>query len=105
MENKVNPKTEKQLIDIAEYAKEGKAVPKEQHYKIMIDRQIYEVSDETMLGSEILLLAGKTPIERYQLNQRFNGGKVIKVPYDQRVDFTQPGLEKFMTIPLDQTEG
>lgn len=103
--DKLNEKSEKQLIDIAEYAKEGKTVPKGQHYKIMIDRQIYEVSQETMIGSEILELAEKVPFEKYQLNQRFTGGKVVKIQYTQRVDFTEPGLEKFMTIPLDQTEG
>jgi hypothetical protein len=58
-----------------------------------------------MTGREILILAGKTPPERFQLNQRFKGGRVVKVGYDQKVCFTEPGIERFMTIPLDQTEG
>jgi hypothetical protein len=94
-----------QEIDIELFAKEGKPVPKGHHYIIMVDRQKYTVKQECLTGKEILLLAGKTPIQRFQLNQRFKGGKVVKVNYDQVVCFTEPGIEKFMTIPLDQTEG
>ncbi len=93
------------VIDIEEYCKHGKEVPSGQHYVITVDRQKYAVKQECLTGREILLLAGKTPSERFQLNQRFQGGKVVKVGYDQKVCFTEPGVEKFMTIPLDQTEG
>ena len=93
------------VIDVELYAKEGKEVPHDCHYIIIVDRQKYTVKNECMTGREILILAGKTPPERFQLNQRFKGGKVVKVGYDQKVCFTEPGIEKFMTIPLDQTEG
>lgn len=74
-------------------------------YVIMIDREQYKVSDRCMTGREILTLAGKIPVERFQLNLRSNGGKVVKIAYDQTICFDEPGIEKFMTIPLDQTEG
>jgi len=45
------------------------------------------------------------PIERFQLNQKSHDGVVEKIGYDEKVDFTEPGIERFMTIPLDQTEG
>ncbi|MDP2174945.1 MAG: multiubiquitin domain-containing protein [Bacteroidota bacterium] len=93
------------VIDVALYANEGRIVPPGQHYIIIVDRQQFTVRQECMIGKEILVLAGKTPPERFQLNQRFKGGKVVKVGYDQKVCFTEPGIEKFMTIPLDQTEG
>lgn len=93
------------IIDIELYAKEGKIVPHGHHYKILVDRQKYTIKQECLLGRDILTLAGKTPPERFQLNQRLRGGKVIKIDYDQKVCFTDPGIEKFMTIPLDQTEG
>ncbi len=92
-------------IDVEQYAKEGKPVPKGHHYVIMVDRTKFKVTEECMTGREILLLAGKIPPERFQLNQRFKGGRVAKVGYDQTVCFTEPGIEKFMTVPLDQTEG
>jgi len=95
----------KHEIDLEQYAKEGKEVPKGHHYTILVDRQKYTVKVECMTGKEILTLAGKVPVERFQINQRFKGGKVVKVGYDQTVCFTEPGIEKFMTIPLDQTEG
>lgn len=97
--------TEVTTIDVAQFANEGKIVPPGQHYKIMVDRQHFTIKQECMEGQEILILAGKTPHDRFQLNQRFKGGKVVKVGYDQKVCFTEPGIEKFMTIPLDQTEG
>ncbi len=96
---------EKLIIDLEEYANAGKIVPPGHHYIIMVDRQKYTVKQECMTGREILILAGKTPPERFQLNQRYKGGKVVKVGYDQKVCFTEPGVEKFMTIPLDPTEG
>jgi len=92
-------------IDIEIYANEGKIVPHGAHYIIKVDKIKYTVKKECMIGREILILAGKTPPERYQLNQRLKGGKVIKIGYEQKVCFTEPGIEKFMTIPLDQTEG
>jgi len=105
MDSKNKLDTEVTVIDVAQYAKEGKVVPPGHHYNIMVDRQNLTVKQECMTGREILALAGKFPTERFQLNQRFKGGKVMKVGYDQKVCFTEPGIEKFMTIPLDQTEG
>ncbi|MDE3234538.1 MAG: multiubiquitin domain-containing protein [Bacteroidota bacterium] len=92
-------------IDIEVFAMEGRPVPKGHHYIIMVDREKYKVKQECLTGREILSLAGKNPVNRFQLNQRFKGGKVVKIDYEQTVCFTEPGIEKFMTIPLDQTEG
>jgi hypothetical protein len=94
-----------EVIDIEEYAKIGKEVPQGKKYKIKIDKEKYEVETPEMAGMEILALAGKNPPDRFQLNQKFNGGRVEPVGLDQKVDFTAPGVEKFMTIALDQNEG
>jgi hypothetical protein len=93
------------VIDIEQYSKEGKTVPPGKKYQILVDRDKITVEKECMTGREILTKAGKVPVERFQLNQRFKGGKVVKVGYEQTVCFTEPDIEKFMTIPLDQTEG
>lgn len=92
-------------VDVEQYAKEGKPVPSGVIYIITIDKRKFRVKVECMTGKELLVLAEKTPPERFQLNQRLIGGKVIKIGYDQKVCFTDFGIEKFMTIPLDQTEG
>ncbi len=93
------------IIDIEWTTLHGHTPPKERKYRIIIDREKFIVTKECMTGREILLLAGKTPPERFQLRQKFKGGKVVTVAYDQIVCFTEPGIEKFKTLPLDQTEG
>jgi len=91
-------------IDIEEYSKSNKQIPKGRRYKIRVDRDKFITDQECLSGKEILILAGKIPYSRYQLNQRIYG-TVKKVEYDEKVDFTTPGIERFMTLPLDQTEG
>lgn len=95
----------KETISIEEYAKSGKMVPKAQKYQIRVDRENYIVEKECMTGKEILQLAGKLPVEKYQLNEKLNKGTVRKIGYDETVCFTEPGIERFMTLPLDSTEG
>ena len=96
---------ELEIIDLEEFSQTNRRPPKKKKYRIKIDRDKYVVDVECMSGREILKLASKTPPEQYQLRQKIRGGKVIKVGLDDKVDFTEPGIEKFMTIPLDQTEG
>lgn len=94
-----------EIIDLEAYSKEGKPVPKDKKYRIKIDREVYVVERECMTGRELLALAGKNPPERYQLNMKLKGGKVDPINLDEKVCFTKAGVEKFMTLPLDQTEG
>lgn len=94
-----------EVIDLEQFAKEGKPVPKGKKYRIRIDKTQYVVEVETMTGKELLELAGKNPYNRFQLNQKLHGGNVKKIEYNESVDFTAPGIERFMTLPLDQTEG
>lgn len=92
------------IIDIEE-CEDGEEIPKGCAYKINVDGEKYIVKAESLSGKAILILAGKNPPERFQLNQKFKGGRVKKIAYDENVDFTTPGIERFMTLPLDQTEG
>jgi hypothetical protein len=39
------------------------------------------------------------------ITQKLRGGEVKKIGLDEEADFTTPGVERFMTLPLDQTEG
>lgn len=92
-------------IDIEEYAKRGETPPPARRYRIRIDREKYTVSVPKMSGRELLKLAGKVPPERFTLAQKFRGGAVRPVGLDETVVFTNPGVECFKTLPLDQTEG
>jgi hypothetical protein len=94
-----------QIIDIEEFSKENKQIPKGCKYKIKVDKAKYIVDSSTITGKEILELAGKTPHTKWMLNQRVKGGGVVKIGYDEVVDLTTPGIEKFQTLPLDQTDG
>jgi hypothetical protein len=93
------------IIDIAWCTIEGHQPPKGKKYRILVDRLPYVVHKETITGKEILELAGKEPYKHFQLRQKFKHGKVVTIGYDQHVDLTAPGIEKFKTLPLDQTEG
>jgi hypothetical protein len=94
-----------EVIDLESYAKAGRTPPAGQHYRIRVDKQQIVVDASTITGREILRLAGKQPPERYRLDQKLTGGRTVKVELNQTVDLTTPGVERFMTLPLDQTEG
>lgn len=73
-------------------------------YKIRIDSTNYDVHVPKMTGNEILVLAGKDPAQ-HRLIQRPHGGQPKPIGAEEWVYFTEPGVERFVTLPLDQTEG
>lgn len=73
-------------------------------YKIKIGKEKYEVESSDITGSGILALTGK-PHERSIIYQKLKGGGRAVVALDEIVDLTEPGREKFVIIPCDQTEG
>lgn len=93
------------VVDIEEYSKSGKPVPEAKKYVIRIDKTKYEVTNPTITGRELLNLAGKRPVERFAVHEKRKGGGTERIALDQAVDLRQPGLERFVTLPLDQTEG
>lgn len=96
-----------EIIDIETYAKEGKEPPfgKKIKYRVRIDDKHYVIDHRDPTGRELLLIAGKNPPEGYRLDQKLRGGATQKIELDEKVDLAQPGVERFMTIPLDATEG
>lgn len=94
-----------EIIDLEILAKKDEKPKKAQKYRIRVDKDYFIVHSSEMTGREILTLAGKNPPERYRLDQKFKGGRTKKVELDEIIDFTTHGLERFMTLPLDQTEG
>lgn len=100
------------VIDVAEHCRHDRPHPKPDpgvvfRYKIKVDDQEFILDESRLTGSQILKLVGKTP-KSHQLNQqrRIDGKpKPKRVGPDETVDFTEPGIEKFMTLPLDNTEG
>lgn len=72
-------------------------------YKIRINKDNFDWPKSTITGAEILTLVKKDPAKNaaYQ----FVHGKPQRVQPTQEVDLTDPGVERFETLPLDQTEG
>lgn len=95
---------EVELLDVEEYAKAGKDKPKAKRYRIRIDRAHHETTNPKPNGREILALAGKTP-ETHLLSQKVTGGAPIPIAADQEVDLRAKGVERFMTVPREATEG
>lgn len=94
-----------ELVDLEEFGKQNKPPPKAKTYRIRIDKKKYDVKVPNMTGRQLLQLAGKTPVERYMISQKMHGGQSKPIGLDESADFTTPGVERFMTLPLDQTEG
>src|SRR6267143_239056 len=91
-------------VDIEECAKAGKPVPPARRYRLRIDRELRVTENPTPTGREILGLVAKTP-EGYVRSMKLHGGHAKPIGADEHVDLRQPGVERFMTIPRDATEG
>jgi len=93
------------VVDVEEHAKAGKPVPSARRYRIRIDKTTYVVDKQFITGRELLTLAGKIPVEKYRIFEHLHGGQTKPIGLDEKVDLAQPGLERFKTLPIDQTEG
>ena len=93
------------LVDLEEYGKSNRTPPKAKRYRFRIDKQHYVVEVPSMTGLELLVLAGKTPPDRWTISQKLHGGQAKEIGPNDVADFTTPGIERFMTIPLEQNEG
>lgn len=83
----------------------GGGGPKPATYKVQIDKEVFTISDPKPTARDLLKLARKTPPEGYALYVKRKGGQPVRLQLDERVDLTDPGIERFVTLPLDQTEG
>ena len=106
-----NPESESEVeleeLELEVHAQKGNPgrTPKAKRYVIRVDKTKYTVQVPSMKGREILTLAGKVPPEQYKLRQKDRGGDARTIQLDEEVDFRAPGVERFMTLKRDQTEG
>lgn len=77
----------------------------QQEYKIQIDKDFVEVPVSRLTGRELLEYAGKKPAENYAIYLKVKGGQPKRIGLEEKVDLSQPGVERFVTLPLDQTDG
>ena len=83
----------------------GDADSAQRKYKIQIDKDFFEPPLALMTGRELLELAGKKPAEGYAIYLKVKGGQPQRIGLDEKIDLSKPGVDRFVTLPLDQTEG
>lgn len=96
---------EAEIVDLEVYSARNENAPRASQYRIRVDKNVYIVSGPLIKGRKILEISNHTPPDYWRLDQRFRGGATKKIELNEEVDLTAPGLERFMTLPLDQTEG
>jgi Multiubiquitin len=102
----VDPATELlEEVEIEEYGKKNCKPPRAKRYVIRIDKIKYTVHVHEMTGRQLLELAGKKPPEQYSISMKLHGGHVKPIGLNEEVHFHHHVIERFMTLPLDQTEG
>ena len=94
-----------EIVEIEMFGRENRPPPPAKAYKVKIDHSHYIFHKRRITGRELLLKAGKTPPEHYEIEKRVHGGKYVPVGLDEVVDLGEPGIEVFETFPLDETEG
>ena len=93
-----------EIEDLEVCCKEGRPARCVRRYRIRIDRERHVVKVTCMNGQQLLELAGKCDVRRWKIFQKLKG-QMKEIGLDGDVCFTTPGVEKFKTLPLDQTEG
>jgi hypothetical protein len=91
--------------DLEQLAKAGKKPPKAKRYRIRVDDKHFVVEKPRITGREILTVAGKIPPESFILTMKVRGGGVKTIELNDVVDLTQPGVERFNTLPRQVQEG
>ncbi|MBF0333385.1 MAG: multiubiquitin domain-containing protein [Alphaproteobacteria bacterium] len=73
-------------------------------YKYRVDKIGLTSPARILTGRDVLIAAGKNPPERYQLLIK-KGAELEPIGLDHPVDLASPGIERFVSLALDQTEG
>lgn len=92
------------LEDLEVCYSEGRSARCVRRYRIRIDRDPHVVQLTKMTGQQLLELAGICDLAKWKVFQKLCG-QLVEVAHDEWVDFTAKGVEKFKTLPCDQTEG
>lgn len=91
-------------LEIEVYGKDNRKPPLARRYVIRINKTKYTVEQQILSGTELLTLAGKNPNQN-KLYQKLHGGQLKEIAPHDKVDLSTPGIERFQTVPLNETEG
>jgi len=93
-----------EVVEVEEYGKRNERPPKARKYVIRVDKMRHEWPRPLITGRELLRLAGKDPT-RCSVRQKLHGGQAKTIGLDETVNLAEPGIERFMTLCHDQTDG
>lgn len=106
MLSEFTPLTPEEVLDLEVLANSGRRPPaSHRHFKVKVDLEHFTFDDPHPTARQILTKAGKVPPERFILRQRIHGHPTHEIGLDEHVDLTAPGVERFVTLPRDQTDG
>lgn len=91
-------------VDLEEYSKRNERPPKARRYAFRVDKKRIVVEVSSLTGAEILRMAGLSS-DTHKLYQHKRGRQPVLIPPTEIVDLTEPGVERFTTMPKDTTEG
>jgi len=81
-------------------------MPENDKYKFKVNKEMFEVDDPSITARTILTMAGKSDVTKHALYMKIQGQQRVKIEnLDDPIDLSQAGLERFKTLPLEQTEG
>ena len=66
-------------------------------YKVTVNENEFLFLESTVTGKQILIKAGKEPLECYTLYQKLKGCDFEKISPEEVVDLSNPGIEHFVT--------
>lgn len=90
---------------IASNNNQGNQNPHGETYRFTVMKRQFQTHEKEITGRKICELAGLEPPEKYKLDKKMKGGEYREVLLDDVIDLSEPGLEKFVYITRDQTEG
>lgn len=91
-------------VEIEIYGTDNRKPPLARRYIIRINKTKHSVEQRILSGTELLALAGKDPNQN-KLYQKLHGGQLKEIAPHDKVDLSAPGIERFQTVPLNETEG
>src|SRR5690242_11122055 len=100
----MNASENPEVIDLAEYAAQGKRPPPGHRYRFLLDKTSYIADQPLLTGRQILAFGGMKP-DQFSLFEAQRGGQRVPVGADQEVNLTEPGVERFFTMKKEHTNG
>jgi hypothetical protein len=95
------------IVDIESYGKECKPVPPARVYRIRVDKGYIEHNAPAIAGNDLLRLAGKVPVENFELFKVVSGSPQPQKVKDltAELDLREKCLVRFVTMPKEQKDG